>query len=110
MQRYVDVLSEIKTVEGKVAYLLEKYPELKDKDYNYLVAKFWAIFHNMQVSPEFIASLTQVETISRCKRKLAEKNPEKYGATKSEHIANKIQKFTAMEEFAVDNKIVYGRK
>lgn len=110
MQRYADVLSEIKTIEGKVAYLLDKYPELKDKDYNYLVAKFWSVFHDLQVSPEFIARLTQMETISRCKRKLAEKNPEKYGATKSEHIANKIQKFVAMEEFAVDDKIGYGRK
>ena len=101
-QRYVDILSELKTVENKVAYLLETYPELKDKDYNYLVAKFWGIFHNIQVSPEYIASLTQVETISRCKRKLAEKNPIKYGATKAEHIANKEKRFVAFQEFAVE--------
>jgi hypothetical protein len=104
-QRYVDILSDIKTVEGKVAYLLEKFPELKDKDYNYLVAKFWATFHNIQVSPEYIASLTQVETISRCKRKLAEKHPDKYGATKAQHIENKQKRFTAFQEFAVEDRL-----
>lgn len=107
MQRYVDILAEIKTTEGRIAWLLETYPELRDKSYNYLVAKFWAIFHNIQVSPEFIASLTQVETISRCKRKLAEKNPKKYGSTKPEHIANKAQKFAAMTEYTVEEKVNY---
>lgn len=105
MPRYVDVLSEIKTVEGKVEWLLNTYPELKDKDYNFLVAKFWSIFHNVQVSPEYIASLTQVETISRCKRKLAEKYPDKYGASKPEHIHNKQNRLVAFQEFAVSDKI-----
>lgn len=105
MPRYVDVLSEIKTTEGKVAYLLDTYPELKDKDYNFLVAKFWAIFHNIQVSPEYIASLTQVETISRCKRKLAEKYPDKYGSTKPEHIANKAKLNIAFQEYAVQDRL-----
>lgn len=107
--RYVDLLSEIKTVEGRVAWLLEKYPELRDKDYNYLVAKFWHIFHNVEVSPEYIAGLTQVETISRCRRKLAEKHPEKYGSKNPIHINNKEKKFIAMQEYAVDDKLGYGR-
>ena len=99
---YNDILSEIKTVEGRVEWLLTMYPELRDKSYNYLVAKYWSIFHNIQVSPEYIASLTQVETISRCKRKLVEKDPVKYGPTKSEHIKNKENRFVAFQEFAVD--------
>lgn len=102
--RYVDILSEIKTTEGRVAWLLETYPELRDKDYNYLVAKFWSVFHNIQVSPEYIASLTQVETISRCKRKLAERDPMKYGSTKQQHIENKAKRMVAFEEFAVSDK------
>lgn len=106
--RYADFLSEIKTTEGKVEWLLQTFPELKDKDYNYLVAKFWSIFHNVQVSPEYIASLTQTETISRCKRKLAEKYPEKYGSTKEEHIANKQKRLVAFQEFAVEDKMNYS--
>lgn len=98
--RYVDILSEIKTTEGRVAWLLEQYPELRDKDRNYTVAKFWSIFHNVQVSPEYIGSLTQVETITRSIRKLAEKDPVKYGATKEDHIKNKEKRFVAFQEFA----------
>lgn len=105
MMRYADVLSEIKTVEGKVAWLMDTYPELKNKDYNFLVAKYWSIFHNVQVSPEYIASLTQIETINRCKRKLAEKYPDKYGSTKPEHIANKAKRQVAFQEFAVQERL-----
>lgn len=105
MPRYADVLSEIKTVEGKVAWLMETYQELRDKDYNFLVAKYWSIFHNVQVSPEYIASLTQIETISRCKRKLAEKHPEKYGSTKPEHISNKAKLNVAYQEYAVQERL-----
>jgi hypothetical protein len=103
--RYNDILSEIKTTGGRLEWLLDEFPELKNKDYNYLVAKFWSIFHNIQVSPEYIASLTQVETISRCKRKLVEKYPEKYGSTKAEHIKNKEKRFVAFQEFAVQDKM-----
>lgn len=103
--RYADVLSEIKTTEGKVAWLLENYQELRDKDYNYLVAKFWSIFHNVQVSPEYIASLTQIETINRCKRKLVEKYPDKFGSTKPEHIKNKENRLVAFQEYSVSDKL-----
>lgn len=105
MQRYVDVLAEIKTVEGRVAWLLENYPELRDKSYNYLVAKYWSAFHKVDVSPEYINKLTSMTTIDRCKRKLAQKNPQKYGSTNPQHIANKAQKFVAMTEYAVEGKI-----
>lgn len=105
MQRYVDVLSNIKTVRDKVAYLLDKYPELRNNDYNYLVAKYWSVFNNVQVSPEFIQKLEQVETISRCKRKLAEMNWDKYGSTDPNHIKNVEKRFVAFQEFAIYDKI-----
>ena len=101
MQRYTDILSELKTIEDKVAWLLERYPELRDKSYNYLISKFWNNFDNLQASPEYIAKLTPMETISRCKRKLAQKNPEKYGPTKPEHIENIGKRFVAFQEWAV---------
>ena len=104
---YNKILSEIKTTEGRIAWLLETYPELRNKDYNYLVAKYWSIFHNVQVSPEYIASLTQISTIERTKRKLAERNPGKYGSTDPDHISNKGKKFTAMQEYAVEGKVNY---
>ena|SRR5690348_16290950 len=110
MQRYADILSNIKTVKDKVQYLLENYPELRNKDYNYLVAKYWSVFNDIQVSPEFIAKLEQVETISRCRRKLAESNWDKYGSTDPSHIKNIENRFIAFQELAVEDKIGFGRK
>ena len=71
--------------------LFWKYPELKNKNYNYVYMKYCLEFHVLPMSelqnqwqnnnnkdfipiPEFWENMPAMESISRCKRKLALKD------------------------------------
>ena len=69
--------------------LFWKYPELKNKNYNYLYFKYCMEFHQKEFvifsknfaslvgviqKPEFWENMPAMESISRCKRKLALKD------------------------------------
>ena len=70
--------------------LFWKYPELKNKNYNYLYFKYCLEFHQAQLLesyliwhtneskleklPQFWENMPAMESISRCKRKLALKD------------------------------------
>lgn len=105
--RYVDDLSQLKSTESKVRYLFDKYPELRDKPYNYIISKFWSVYNNIDVSPDYIAKLTPMEDISRSTRKVIAKNPEKYSPTKASLIIRRGQRFIAHQENAVEGKLNY---
>ena len=62
--------------------LFWKYPELKNKNYNYLYFKYCLEFNKEcclsqmygRIEPEFWEKMPAMESISRCKRKLALKD------------------------------------
>ena len=74
------------TIKRNLYMLFWKYPELKNKNYNYLYFKYCLEFHNYVVdyawenertrilTPEFWEKMPAMESISRCKRKLALKD------------------------------------
>ena len=76
----------LKTIKRNLYMLFWKYPELKNKNYNYLYIKYCLEFHNIEISKfrrtiNHIDELTTIfenmpamESISRCKRKLAIKD------------------------------------
>ena len=85
--------------------LFWKYPELKNKNYNYLYFKYCLKFHykeignndktpfstflNQYLNPEFWEKMPAMESISRCKRKLA-KNDELFRPDKKEVIESRL--------------------
>jgi hypothetical protein len=76
------------TIKRNLYMLFWKYPYLKNKNYNYLYFKYVKEFHkddlfNLQFdyelksnpfSPEYWENMPAMESISRCKRKLALKD------------------------------------
>lgn len=105
--RYVDDLSQLKTVKSKLKYLFEKYPDLRNKPYNYIISKFWSVFHYVDLSPEYIAKLTPMEDISRQTRLIVAENPIKYGPTEHNLIMRRGQRFVAHQENAIEGKLNY---
>jgi len=103
MSQYRRDVTKLKTIEGKMAWLLETYPHLKDANYNEVFAKYMSEFHNLQISPRFFANLTALESISRAKRKLVQKNPDKYGGRKHDKVVAKATHQVAIEEWVTQN-------
>ena len=74
--------NNLKTIKRNLYILFWKYPYLKNKNYNYLYIKYCLEFHNNEfdkwayliVKPEFWENMPAMESISRCKRKLALKD------------------------------------
>ena len=75
--------NNLKTIKRNLYMLFWKYPYLKNKNYNYLYFKYCLEFHNKEFdkinaydrnSPEFWEKMPAMESISRCKRKLAVKD------------------------------------
>ena len=61
-------------IRDNLIFLFEKYPDLRNKNYNYLVMAYWKEFENIIAMPQ-LENLTSIESIGRQKRKLAENNP-----------------------------------
>jgi hypothetical protein len=71
------------TIKRNLYKLFWKYPYLKNKNYNYLYFKYCLEFHydyfvaesRVQIlTPEFWEKMPAMESIARCKRKLALKD------------------------------------
>jgi len=99
MNLYIRDVTKLKTIQGKVAWLLETYPNLRDENYNELDAMYFKVFHNVDISPRYFSSLTAIGSIERAKRKLAEKEPYKYGVTRHERAVSKGSHQLAIEEW-----------
>ena len=89
-------LSQIKR---NLYMLFWKYPELKNKNYNYLYFKYCLVFHesefhnicaNDRNNPDFWEKMPAMESISRCKRKLAQ-NDELFRPTDKKIINHKLK-------------------
>lgn len=61
-------------IRVNLLFLFHKYPELRNKNYNYLVMAYWKEFDNIIAMPQ-LEYLTSIESIGRQKRKLAEIDP-----------------------------------
>ena len=91
--------------------LFWKYPELKNKNYNYLYFKYCLEFHNKEFdkinaydrnSPEFWENMPAMESIARCKRKLA-LNDETFRADSKKVIESRLkQSKEILESVRVD--------
>ena len=69
--------NNLKTIKRNLYKLFWKYPYLKNKNYNYLYVKYCTEFHKPTKwldDPEFWELMPAMESISRCKRKLAKKD------------------------------------
>jgi len=99
MNLYIRDVTKLKTIEKKVAWVLETYPHLKDENNNELTAMFWKIYHHVDISPKYIAGLTAVESIARARRYLKARDPYKYGGTKHHKVIAKATHQLAIEEW-----------
>ena len=97
--------NNLKTIKRNLYMLFWKYPELKNKNYNYLYFKYCLEFHQAQLLesyliwhtneskleklPQFWEKMPAMESISRCKRKLA-KNDELFRPDKKEVIEARL--------------------
>jgi len=68
------VSNNLKTIKLNLWRLFWKFPDLKNANYNQVVAAYWKEFYNFEISAEKIKNLPSVESISRQRRKLAENN------------------------------------
>ena len=64
-------MSNLSIIKSNLYKLFWKYPELKNKNYNYLFATYCKEL-GFNISPEFWEKMPAIESISRCKRKLAQ--------------------------------------
>jgi len=103
MSQYRRDVTKLKTIEGKMAWLLETYPHLRDANYNEVFAKYMGEFHNLDISPRFFSTLSSLESISRAKRKLVQKNPDKYGGTKHNKVVAKGTHQVAIQEWVTQS-------
>ena len=89
-------MSNLSIIKSNLYKLFWKYPELKDKNYNYLYFRYCLEFHNLdQVDDriyecDFWEKMPAMESISRCKRKLAQ-NDELFRPTDKKIINHKLK-------------------
>ena len=97
--------NNLKTIKRNLYMLFWKYPELKNKNYNYLYFKYCLEFHNDELdlqghhllNPSFWEKMPAMESISRCKRKLAIKD-ETYRPDKKEVIESRLKQSSEILE------------
>ena len=87
--------NNLKTIKRNLYMLFWKYPYLKNKNYNYLYFKYCLEFHTLKMAfskilPEFWENMPAMESISRCKRKLAI-NDEIFRPDKKEVIESRLK-------------------
>ena len=96
--------NNLKTIKRNLYMLFWKYPELKNKNYNYLYFKYCLEFHYNEFQktsfglvhvdktqlPQFWENMPAMESISRCKRKLA-LNDETFRRDKKEVIEARLK-------------------
>ena len=72
--------TNLKTIKHNLWKLFWKYPYLKNKNYNFVYIRYCLEFHNLDrvdesiYECEFWENMPAMESISRCKRKLALNN------------------------------------
>ena len=89
--------NNLKTIKRNLYKLFWKYPYLKNKNYNYLYFKYCLEFHYKEFQktdfipiPEFWEKMPAMESIARCKRKLAI-NDETFRADSKKVIESRLK-------------------
>src|SRR6185437_2331238 len=103
---YQKYLLQIEGTAGKVRYILENIPELRDSSNKEFVFNYWFLCDGLRddLTNEILDNLTDPEIIRRAKQKEVEKNFAKYGPTKQEVIEEKGLKYWAVYDYVVSNK------
>jgi hypothetical protein len=92
-------MNTLSKIKRNLYMLYWKYPELKNKNYNYLYFKYCLEFHEKELckisasdrnNPVFWEKMPAMESISRCKRKLAQ-NDELFRPTNKKIINQKLK-------------------
>ena len=101
--------NNLKTIKLNLYKLFWKYPYLKNKNYNYVYFKYVLEFCKEQLpitvlddlKPEFWENMPAMESISRCKRKLALKD-EIFRPTNKKVIESRIKQSKEILESVKD--------
>jgi hypothetical protein len=103
----------LKQIKLNLYKLFWKYPYLKNKNYNYLYFKYclefhfndWMVYENLRdhtpFRPEFWENMPAMESISRCKRKLA-KTDDMFRPDKKEVIESRLKQTNEILESVKD--------
>ena len=102
-------MNNLNTIKRNLYMLFWKYPELKNKNYNYLYFKYCIEFHLVELKkadkwqevPEFWEKMPAMESISRCKRKLALKD-ELFRADSKKVIESRLKQSSEILESVRD--------
>ena len=93
-------LSNLKSVEGKVAWLLESNGILRNYSNQEFIFSYWEYFCGLKI-PEYIRkTLVEPETIRRVKQKLVERDPKQYGPFDREILNEKFLKEQKFMEYS----------
>jgi len=92
--KYIDTEERVKAV-------LEKIPNARNIPNKGFVFLYWQIFSNYVVPPKIRKELTDPETIRRCKQKVVEDAPEKFGPYDADMVDAKGIKELATAEWAI---------
>ena len=98
--------NNLKTIKHNLWKLFWKYPYLKNKNYNYLYFKYCLEFYanllkTFKLEAEFWENMPAMESISRCKRKLAI-NDETFRPDKKEVIESRLKQSKEILESVSD--------
>lgn len=100
-QKYLD---QIESTAGKVRYILDNIPELRDSGNKEFVFNYWFLCDHLseRLNSEVLNKLTDPEIIRRAKQKAVQLNPEKYGPKNFETINEKGLKFNAIFDWVIN--------
>ena len=103
--------NNLKTIKLNLYKLFWKYPELKNKNYNYVFMQYCVEFHTKEITKiylygikelrEIFENMPAMESISRCKRKLALKD-ELFRADSKKVIESRLKQSNEILESVKD--------
>lgn len=84
------MIDRLKTLQGKVEYILETYPITRDDD-AMMVCAVYGLFYDIDMNTPFKMVMTKhnlpsFETIGRCRRKAQAENPNLRGKRDKERL------------------------
>ena len=83
-------MNKFPNIKANLNILFNENPYLSDMPINYVVAKYWARFDGLEVSPLVIAKLTNTESIRRMRQVLA-KTDDKFRPKKKSTVENRAK-------------------
>lgn len=102
---YQKYLLEIEGTAGKVRYILDNIPDLRDSSNKEFIFNYWFLCDGLkdELSVQILDNLTDPEIIRRAKQKEVQKNHIKYGPIKKTTEIEKGLKYSAVYDFVINN-------